>query len=399
MIKKFYFCRNAKIILTILIFLVGIQFTGCNQGTKTADEAITKDGNKLVPIIIGTVAPLSGDQAQTGEDLARGVEIAVEELNSSGGLLGKHVKLIKLDDRADPKEATSCASKLIADPNVIGVIGHLNSGCSLPASVIYHRAQMPMITPVSTADELTAQGYREIFRVVLRNSDQGPAAAEFASQHLNAKRAAIVDDKTSYGKGISQAFKKKALKLGIEIVAEESFKVGEKDFSTIVTKLVAQKPDIIYAGAMYPEGALLMKQGRIRGLKATVISGDGFFAPKLMELGGDSVEGTFVSFLAPPWEETESALKFISRYKEKYNDTVKTYSPLAYDATMVLAEAIRKAGKVDRATLVKALHDKDFSWRGISGHFSFDENGDIKIKTPHFYKVDNGKFKYIPGKR
>ena len=249
-----------------------------------------------------------------------------------------------------------------------------------------------MITPVSTQDDLTAQGFAEVFRVVLRNSDQGPAAARFAKEKLGAKRVAVVDDKSAYGRGIVAAFKKEAAAQGLEIVAEDSFNRGDKDFSTLVTKLMQAKPDVVYAGSMYTEGALMMQQARPRGLKARFVSGDGFFAPKLMELGGSSVEGTAVSFLAPPWKETPGAEALLKRYRDRYGEEVKTYAPLAYDATMIIAEGIRRAGAADRAAVVKALHAGTFRWKGVGGEYQFDKNGDITGKTPYFFIVRDGKF-------
>lgn len=349
-------------------------------------------GGSAKPITIGTVGPQSGDEAQIGQDMIRGVELAVDDLNAHGGILGRSVQLVKLDDRADPKEATSTASRLAASDEVIAVVGHLDSGCSIPASVIYHRAHMAMITPVSTQDDLTAQGFDEVFRVVLRNSDQGPAAARFAKEKLNAHRIAIVDDKSAYGRGIVAAFKREAVALGLDVVAQDSFNRGDKDFSTLVTKLIEAKPDVVYAGTMYTEGALLMQQARPRGLKATFVSGDGFFAPKLMELGGKAVEGTVVSFLAPPWLETPGAEDLLKRYRVRYGEEVKTYAPLAYDATMIIAEGIRRAGVADRAAVVKALHASTFSWNGVGGTYQFDKNGDITGKVPYFFVVRGGKF-------
>ncbi len=368
----------------VLALLLALSSTACTSRKEP--------GNVTKPITIATVGPQSGDDAQIGQDMIRGVELAVDDLNARGGVLGRPVKLVALDDRGDPKDATSTASRLAATEDVVAVVGHLNSGCSIPASVIYHRASMAMITPVSTQDDLTAQGFDEVFRVVLRNSDQGPAAAKFAKEKLGARRVAILDDKSAYGRGIVAAFRKEASALGLDIVAEDSFNRGDKDFSTLVTKLIAAKPDVVYAGTMYTEGALLMQQARPRGLKARFLSGDGFFAPKLMELGGKAVEGTVVTFLAPPWQETAGAEAVLKRFREKYGEDVKTYAPLAYDATMIVAEGVRHAGVVERQALVKALHSSSFSWNGVGGAYHFDKNGDVMGKTPYFFVVRGDKF-------
>jgi branched-chain amino acid transport system substrate-binding protein len=366
--------------LTFVFILIGMLFfLSCSQG-----------GEKT--ITIGFAGPLSGDDAQFGEDIARGVEIAIDEINQKGGLLGCQLELIKLDDKADPREASNSAAKLIANSKVVGVVGHLNSGCSIPASVQYNRAGMVMVSPSSTADDLTNQGYPEVFRVVLKDSAQGPAAAVFAKDKLNATRICVLNDKTAYGKGLAEAFKNKSIELGMEIVLEDSYNKGEKDFSTLVTKIAATNPDIIYTGSMYTEPALLMSQARPRGLTATFMGGDGLFAPKLMEIGGDATEGTIISFLAPPWEETETATTFLQTYKTKYGEDVKSFAPLAYNAMMTLAEGIRRAGVAERAAIVKAMRAPDFNLEAIGGRIEFDEKGDIKGKEPFFYIVKNGKF-------
>jgi len=379
--------RRIRLHLVYMAVIPLLLIAGCGPSDKG------KTGSSKTAIVIGTVAPISGDQGQMGQDLTRGAALAVEEINRNGGLLGKEVRILKLDDRADPREATNAASKLVADLDVVGVVGHLNSGCSIPASVIYHRAQLAMVTPASTADELTQQGFPEVFRAVLRNSDQGPAAAVFAQEKLGAKSFAVVDDKTAFGKGLALAFKEKALEIGLQLVAEEAFNVGDKDFSTLVTKLKAAKPDVVYAGCMFPEGALLIRQGKTRGLEARFISGDGFFAPKLMEIGGSSVEGTIVSFPAPPGEEMAAAQSFLKRYQEKYGENVKTYAPLAYDAAMIVAQGVRLANSTVRADIVNAIHRKDFRWTGIAGEYVFDEKGDKSNNIPYFYIVQDGRFK------
>jgi branched-chain amino acid transport system substrate-binding protein len=251
---------------------------------------------------------------------------------------------------------------------------------------------MPMITATSTADDLTLQGYDNVFRVVLRDSDQGPAGAIFAKEKLGARRVAVLDDKTAYGKGLAEAYKNKAVELGMDIVARDAFNVGDKDFSTLVTKLIAAQPDVIFIGGMYPETSLLVKQARPRGFKAVVMSGDGAYVPKLIDIAGDAAEGLIASFIAPPWDETQAAVDFVNKYKAKYGEDVKSYAPLAYDATMILAEAIKRANKADRAAIIAAMHAPDFSYKGIAASYQFDANGDVTTKQPYFYIVLNGKF-------
>ena len=375
--------RNCFLTLVLIVVLISMSMLL---------QSCVPQGAKEQTIAIGAAGPLSGDQAQIGQDVLRGVELAIDQINASGGLLGKKVVIISLDDKADPKEASNVASKFVADANVVAVVGHLNSGCSIPASDIYNRAHMAMISASSTADDLTSEGKDNVFRVVLRDSDQGPAGAVFAKEKLGAQRVAILDDKTAYGKGLAEAFKAKAVELGMEVVGRDAFDVGNKDFSTLVTKLIAAQPDVIFIGGMYPETSLLVKQARPRGLTAVFMSGDGAYVPKLIEIAGDAAEGLIASFLAPPWNETPAAVDFLAKYKAKYGEEVKSFAPLAYDATMVLAEAIERAGKADRAAIIAALHAPDFSYKGMAATYQFDANGDITTKQPYFYIVKNGKF-------
>jgi len=384
MIKKLIF------VLTAIALVSGvIAFSSCSQGEKKED---TKKTQTQEPIYIGFAGPLSGDQSQFGVDIARGVEIAVDEINQKGGLLGRKVELIKLDDKADPREASNAAAKLVANEKVVGVVGHLNSGCSIPASISYNRANMLMISPSSTADDVTNRGLENVFRVVFKDSKQGPAAAVFAKEKLGANAIAVLNDKTAYGKGLAEAFKNKAIELGMNIVAEDAYSVGEKDFSTLVTKLMSANPDVVYVGSMYAEAALLLKQARPRGLKAILMGGDGLFAPKLIEIAGDAAEGIVISFMAPPWEETETASNFLKTYKEKYKEDVKSFAPLAYNAMMALAEGIKRAGAAERGAIIKAMHAPDFQLEAIGGTIKFDKNGDIEGRQPYFYTVKNGKF-------
>jgi len=178
----------------------------------------------------------------------------------------------------------------------------------------------------------------------------------------------------------------------MKVVAEDAYNVGEKDFSTLVTKLISANPQIVYVGSMYAEAALLLKQSRPRGLKAVLMGGDGLFAPKLIEIAGDTSEGIVITFMAPPWEETETASNFLATYREKYKEDVKSFAPLAYNAMMALAEGIRKAGVAEREAIVTAMHAPDFQVEAIGGTIKFDQNGDIEGREPYFYTVKNGKF-------
>ncbi|OGQ99004.1 MAG: hypothetical protein A2505_11080 [Deltaproteobacteria bacterium RIFOXYD12_FULL_55_16] len=348
--------------------------------------------HKAVPIRIGHASPLSGNQAETGIDQMRGAQLAVEEINRNGGILGRTVELLALDDKADPKEATSVAHRLSADQSVVAVVGHLNSGCSIPASKVYNDNGLAMITPVSTSDKLTQQGYRNVFRVCIRNSDQGPAAAYFAINTLVKKRFYIIDDKSAYGAGISDEFEKAAKELNGTIVGRASITEGETDFMAVLTTLKGKEIDFIYFGGMYPEGALLLKQARELGISVPFLSGDGMYSQKLIEIGGDAIEGSIVTHIAPLESKDEKTKAFFEAFRRSFKEEVKVYAPLSYDSVMIIAQAIKEAGSTERSKVVQQMHLPGFSHTGVIGTTRFDEKGDTLNKIPFFYRVEKGKF-------
>jgi branched-chain amino acid transport system substrate-binding protein len=345
-----------------------------------------------VPIKIGNASPLSGNQAETGIDQMRGAQVAIDELNQKGGILGRQVELVTLDDKADPKEANSVAQRLAADPDVVAVVGHLNSGCSIPASKIYHENSLAMITPISTSDALTQQGFRNVFRVCIRNSDQGPAAARFAMQKLGKMNFFIIDDKTAYGAGLADEFEKAAKELGGNVSGRASITEGETDFRAVLTPLRDKPIDFIYFGGMYPEGALILKQARELGISAPCLSGDGMYSPKLIEIAGPAATGSIVTHIAPLEAKNATAKAFFDRFRGKYGEDVKVYAPLSYDCVMIIAQAITDSGKAERNAIIETLHSAGFNHEGIIGTTRFDDKGDTVNKHPYFYEVKDGRF-------
>lgn len=349
-------------------------------------------GRRAAPIKIGHSSPLSGNQAETGIDQERGAQLAVEEINQAGGILGRKVELVALDDKADPREANNVAQRLAADPAMVAVVGHLNSGCSIPASSIYHDNGLAMITPVSTSDKLTQQGFDNVFRVCLRNSDQGPAAARFVIQKLGKKRFFVLDDKTAYGSGLAGEFERAAKEMGATLLGRDSITEGDTDFRGILTKLRNLEIDFIYFGGMYPEGSLILKQAKELGVAAPFLSGDGMFSPKLIEIAGPAAEGSIVTHIAPLEAKDEKTKAFFTRFRERFGGDVKVYAPLSYDCVMIVAAALRRAGTVSREAVIRELRAPDFSYDGVLGTTRFDKNGDTFNREPYFYRVEGGRF-------
>ena len=354
--------------------------------------ALVSCGHKGSSIKIGHASPLSGNQAETGIDQMRGAQLAVDELNKTGGLLGKEVELVALDDKADPKEANSVAQRLAADPEVVAVVGHLNSGCSIPASKIYHDNRLAMITPVSTSDKLTQQGFDNVFRVCIRNSDQGPAAARFAVEKLGKRNFYILDDRTAYGAGIAKEFEKAVKEVGGNILGLGSISEGDTDFRGVLTPLRGKAIDFVYFGGMYPEGTLMLKQARELGITAPFLSGDGMFSRKLIEIAGEAAEGSVVTHIAPLAAKEGKMREFLAEFRSRFGGDVKVYAPLSYDCVMIIADALRRAKTESREAVIRQLHSADFSYDGVIGTTRFDKNGDTLNRKPYFYTVQEGQF-------
>jgi branched-chain amino acid transport system substrate-binding protein len=338
-------------------------------------------------IKIGFAGPLTGDQAKMGMDLKNGFSLAVEEWNSKGGLLGKKIEAIMSDDQHDPKQAVSVANKMVNE-GVVGVIGHFNSSCSLPASDVYNRAGIPMITPGSTNPQLTEKGYKGIFRVCGRDDQQGRTAAEFVVNSLKLKSVAILHDKTTYGQGLADEFKR-FLGDKARIVYYTGIVQGDKDFKMVLTTVKSRNPDLIFFGGVYPEAGLLVKQARELGMSVTFMSGDATIDPKFIEIAGVAeAEGTFLTF-SPDARNIPTAKRFIERYQSRYGE-IGPYSIYAYDAANILLAAIKEAKSTEKTLIVDKLHSMEFDV--ALGKIKFDTRGDVSTSPYVVWITKGGKF-------
>jgi len=340
-------------------------------------------------IQIGIAGPMTGDQAKMGMDFKNGAALAVEEWNGRGGVLGKRLELIISDDQHDPKQAVSVANKMV-NQGVVGVIGHFNSSCSIPASDVYNRAGIPMITPGSTNPQLTDKGYRNVFRVCGRDDQQGNVGAKYVSQVLKLKRVAVLHDKTTYGQGLADEFKRF---LGdVEVVYYGGIVQGDKDFKMILTAVKNKRPELIFFGGIYPEAGLLVKQAKELGLNAPFMSGDGTIDAKFIEIAGPaSAEGTLLTFSPDP-NNIPSAKSFLEHYRAKFGE-VGPYSIYAYDATNIFLTAIREAKSTEGKLIVDTLHAMEFE--GALGKLKFDAKGDVTVSPYVVWITRNGKFEEI----
>ena len=344
---------------------------------------------------IGLVAPLTGDQAYVGTGVLDGAQMAIEDANIKGPVFGDtKLKLVALDDQHNPTQAVLAANKLIANPNLMGVIGHFNSSCTKAASSIYHEGRVVQITPASTNPEISRQGFDTFFRVCATDDVQGPAAASFVRDQLKLKKIAIVDDKTTYGKGLSDEFERKFKSLGGTVLSHDGITQGEKDFAPLLTKIKSLEPELVFYGGVYPELSLLIKQSRKVGLMAPWMGGDGIFDVTLIKLATPELcEGTYSTMLGVDLHSLPQAKDFVARFEARHGE-IGSFSAYGYDATNVLIEAIRRAGKKDRALILNEVRNtKDF--QGILGVINFDEKGDAIGRSVGIFKVKNGKFEFL----
>ena len=345
---------------------------------------------------IGHVGPISGAIAHLGKDNENGARLAVEEINAAGGVkVGDQtvkLDLVTGDDKADPKDGTLVAQKMI-DEGVVALVGHLNSGTTIPASKLYSDANLSHVSPSATAVKLTEQGFKTTFRLVARDDKQGAALADFAAGPLNAKTVAVIDDRTPYGQGLADEFEKFAKEKGMKVVGREFTNDKASDFNAILTKVRSMKPDVVMYGGMDATAGPMAKQMKQLGMKSTLLAGDGVCSPEFIKLAGNAADIMKCSNAGEAVEKLAKGADFVARYKKRFNTDVQVYSPYSYDAVYVIVEAMKKAGKADRASITTALRDTNYD--GLTGKIAFDAKGDIKDGAISMFEVKDGKLAYV----
>jgi branched-chain amino acid transport system substrate-binding protein len=337
-------------------------------------------------IKIGAAGPMTGDQSKMGVDLRNAVELAAAEWNARGGVLGKKIEVLAGDDQADPKQAVSIANKFI-NQKAVAVVGHWNSSCSIPASKYYNDANMVMISPATTNPHLTLQGFKKVFRVCGTDDQQGRVAAQFVLTRLRPKRVAIIHDKTAYGQGLAEYFKK-ALGDNVQVVYYGGIIQRDPDYKAVLTTIKENKPDIYFFGGIYPEAGRLVRQAKEIGLTIPMITGDGVFDPTFIGIAGKAAEGTYVTFGKEP-AGLSTAKSFIEKYRVKYGDP-GPYSIYAYDAANIILSSIAETKSIDGGEIAAYISKTTF--HGAFGDISFDKNGDVN-KAPYvIWQVKDGKF-------
>lgn len=370
------------------VLAAAIALTACGDGKSTADNA----ANWTVKI--GHAAPLTGPQAHLGKDNENGVRLAIDELNAAPPTIaGKPVKfeLISEDDQADPRQATTVAQKFV-DDKVTAVIGHMNSGTTIPASAIYASAGIPQISPSATNVKYTQQGFKTAFRLMANDEQQGTVLGHFAVNEMKAKNIAIIDDRTAYGQGLADQFEKTAKESGATIVGHEFTSDKATDFTAILTKIKGLNADILFFGGMDAQGAPMVKQMRTLGVTLPLLGGDGIHTAEFMSLAGDAAEGVTASLPGVPLEAMPGGPAFGQKFESKYGK-IQLYAPYCYDVVMVLVDAMKKTNSVDPQTFMPALAATDYD--GVTAKIGFDAKGDLKGGAITLYRIEGGQWKSL----
>ena len=378
-----------------LAVALALGLTACGpkeEAKKTADKGAAPAAPAGPTVTIAHAGPLTGSIAHLGKDDENGVALAIEHANAKKVQIGGQTVTFKMqseDDQADPKVGTTVAQKLV-DAKVAAVVGHLNSGVTIPASEIYGKAGIPVISGSATNPALTERGIKTVFRTVGRDDQQGPAIAAFIANELKAKKVAIIDDKTAYGEGLANEVEKTLKGAKVQVVGRERTTDKETDFKAILTKVKARNPDVVFHGGMDATGGPMLKQARELGIKAAFAFGDGACTDEMGKLAGAAAEGMVCSQAGLPKEAASK--EFVDAFTKKYGE-IKQYSPYFYDATNAVIEAMKKANSTDPAKFAPEMFNVSFT--GATGTVAFDQKGDRKDAEMTIFKVEGGKIKPI----
>ena len=373
----------------LLFIATAFVLTGCNKATNNDTNA----AGELI-VRIGSAAPLTGNQAHIGKDNESGVRMAIDDANTKGISIGGrriHFELISEDDQADPKTATIVAQKLV-DDKVSGVIGHLNSGTTIPASKIYNDNGIAQISPSATAINYTAQGFNTAFRVMANDAQQGRVLGEYAAKNLGAKKIAVIDDRTAYGQGLADEFIKAAQASGAQIVAHEYTNDKAVDFTAVLTAVKGKQPDLLFYGGMDPQAGPMAKQIKTLALNVKFMTGDGGYTPEFIRLAGDAAEGSYATLPGIPLSKMPGGKEFETRFVAKYQP-IQLYAPYCYDAVNVMIAAMQKADSVEPVKYLPEL--AKISYDGVTAKIQFDAKGDLQGGAITLYQVQQGKWQAL----
>ncbi|MBS3648980.1 branched-chain amino acid ABC transporter substrate-binding protein [Pseudaminobacter sp. 19-2017] len=350
-------------------------------------------GSAWADIVIAVAGPITGPNAAFGAQLQKGAEQAVADINAAGGINGEQIKLVVGDDVSDPKQGISVANKFVAD-GVKFVVGHFNSGVSIPASEVYAENGILEVTPAATNPQFTERGLWNVFRTCGRDDQQGGIAGAYLADKFKDRKIAIIHDKTPYGQGLADETKKAMNAAGVNEVIYEGVNVGDKDFSALIAKMKEAGVSIIYWGGLHTEAGLIIRQSADQGLKATLVSGDGIVSNELAAIAGDAVAGTLNTFGPDPRLNPENK-ELVEKFRAQGFEP-EAYTLYSYAAMQVIADAAKAAGSTDPQEVAKALKEKG-PFKTALGDIAYDEKGDPKLPGYVMYewkKGEDGKYTY-----
>ena len=338
-------------------------------------------------IKVAVQAPLSGEQAALGEHVKLGAQLAVEEAVKSFKALGFDLVFVPYDDQAKPEVGVANARNIVADPDVLVLVGHFNSGVALPASEVYKDAMLVMISPANTATEITDRGYPNVNRVCGRDDVQGPVGARFAAQDLKLKSVYIIHDKTLYGQGVADNFRNEANKLGMKVLGYDGTE-ERANFAPMINPMKARNPDLVYFGGIYHQGGLLLKQMREKGVKAAFMGPDGLDSSEMVKITGLQIIGSYYTTVAGPPDSYPETAAFAKKFKQRFGKEVESFGMYGYDAAQVGLKAMEQAiqangGKKPSRAEVSAAVRKLKNFKGLTGSITFDNKGD-PVKAKYF---------------
>jgi branched-chain amino acid transport system substrate-binding protein len=339
-------------------------------------------------INIATVGPLTGSNASFGAQLKAGAEMAVNDINKSGGLLGKQVKLFVEDDACDPKQAVSAANK-VASEKVVFVAGHFCSSSSIPASKVYAEEGILQITPASTNPKFTDEGSWNTFRTCGRDDQQGEVAGKYLADHFKSNKIAILNDNTAYGKGLADETKKAMNKAGVTEAMYAAYVPGERDYSALVSRMKQAGIEVIYIGGYYTETGLIARQAKDQGMNPTIVGGDALVTAEYWQISGQAGEGTLMTFPSDP-RKRPAAAKVVAEFKAKGFDP-EGYTLYTYAAVQTWADGVKKAGSTDPKKVAAALHG-GLTSQTVLGPITLDKKGDITTADYVLYVWKNGGY-------
>jgi len=387
-----------KVKSTLTVLAAAALLVACGKKEEAAAPAAPAAAPAGTVVKIGHVGPISGAIAHLGKDNENGARMAIEELNAAGVTIdGKKItlELMAEDDAGDPKQGTAVAQKLV-DAKVAGIIGHLNSGTTIPASKIYSDAGIPQISPSATNPKYTRQGFKTVFRVVADDTQLGGTLGKYAVATLKGKAIAVVDDRTAYGQGVAEEFVKAVEAAGGKVVAKEFTTDKATDFNSILTTIKGKKPDVVFFGGMDAVAGPMLKQMKSLGIKAKFMGGDGICSTELVKLGGDAIADDQVYCAEAGGVEGEAKAgmdEFYAKYKTKFGTDVQVYAPYVYDSVKVMVAAMVKANSTDPAKYLPALAATEY--KGVTGPIAFDEKGDIKNGALTLKTIRGGKLETL----